>query len=105
MPTKKAMGTVTATVEGSSNISSWQTLKRLTPYSMTRSLMTKREFIIRKKVKMKKLINDTMDTSLIILLLRIFILILFLFLSGSARMKDGAPAEALAKEGYFNPSK
>jgi hypothetical protein len=77
--------------------------------------MTKREFIIRKKVKMKKLINDTMDTSLIILLLRIFILILFLFLSGSARMKDAAPAEALAKEGhpaealakegYFNPSK
>ena len=72
-PTKKAIGTVTATVDGSNRNNSCVTLKMLTPYSITRSLITKREFITRKKVNIKKPIKDTIETSLIILLLRIFI--------------------------------
>jgi len=74
-PTKTAIGTVTAIVEGRRKTSNFNTFIMPMRYSMTKSLKTKREFIMRKKVKIKKLNKKINAISSEIYLVIIFILL------------------------------
>jgi len=73
MPTRTDIGTVSATVEGIRKISNFNTFIIPMRYSTTKSLKTNREFIIRRKVKTKKLIKEINAISVEIYLVIVFI--------------------------------
>jgi hypothetical protein len=68
------MGTVSATVEGIKKTSNFNTFIIPMRYSTTKSLKTNREFIIRRKVKTKKLVKEINAISDEIYLVIVFML-------------------------------